>query len=68
MKPIKEISEKGKDFKGRKLNEETLTSHVAVIYKKQRYLTGNIRHDLVELWEGSNLIEIVNTAHLQLIK
>ena len=61
-------SEKGKDFDGNKLNENTLNSDVTVIWRNKQYVTGNRRNNLVELWKGGSFVKIVRTPYLRLVK
>ena len=61
-------SEKGKDFQGNKLNENTLKSDVLVFWRNKEYLTGNRRNNLVELWKDNQFVRIVRTPYLRLVQ
>jgi len=61
-------SQKGKDFEGRKLNENTLNSDVSVIWRNKEYKIGNRRNNLVELWWNNEFIRIVSTSYIRLAR
>ena len=46
--------------------EGDLHGGVVVVYKGKLYVTGNRRHDLVELYQGGILKEIVKISRVRL--
>lgn len=60
-------SKKGFDFDGNKLNDETLTSNVPVIWRNKFYTTGNRYHSKVELFRNGKFIRVVNANFIYLI-
>jgi len=66
MKILKK-SEKGKNLKGIKLNEDNFDSNY-VIYNDSVYQVGNIYHDLVELCVNRTFIINTNIKDISLLK
>jgi hypothetical protein len=62
------LSEMGKDFDGRPLDEDTLNAGVDVVWKNQLYTTGNRHHSFVELWSGKKFKRTIKADCIQLIK
>jgi len=62
------FSEKGKDFEGNKLDENTLKSNVTVVWRNKRYMTGNRKNNLVELLKDGSFCKIVSTRYLRLVQ
>ncbi len=59
------VSEKGLDFKGDKLTDDTLHSGMLVTFRKTLYWTGNRYHSLVELYDlhNPNVLKRVQRIH-----
>ena len=70
MRAALEISELGKDFKLRELNEDTLKGNALVLYQQKLYLTGNRYHRLAELYslEWKEFYKTISTSSLRLVK
>lgn len=65
-----EFSEKGRDFDGRELNENTLDESLMVQYGDAFYTTGNRRNNIVELYdaESGELKHLADCKDVQLVK
>jgi hypothetical protein len=61
------MSAKGKDFSGRKLNEETLKGDTHVVWRNKVYTTGNRHHEQVELYVGKKFLRTASMKHIRLI-
>jgi hypothetical protein len=62
------LSEKGKDWDGEPLNEDTLNAGVLVCFKGVVYSTGNRYHGWVELYQDKKLIWTVMYKAINLVK
>lgn len=65
----KELSEKGKNWKGEKLTEDNLSSRVIVKWRSKYYETGNRYHHLTELYDSKGkFIRVASMNHIYLVK
>lgn len=64
------ISDKGVDFKGNKLNENSVDGLQYVLYGGKMYRTGNRRHFVVEIndIDTNEFIKTVDARYIRLIK
>jgi len=62
------LSEKGRDWNGNKLNEDTPLANNPVYCKGELYTAGNRRHNLLELYNYGVLIKVEDFKNIQLIK
>lgn len=64
------LSERGKDWKGNKLNEDTLPENSLVVWRGKIYDIGNRRNNLVELYEEGNsiIVTVVNMTYIYLAR
>ena len=63
------LSEIGKDWEGKELNEDNLSS--IVMWRNYFYKTGNRRHNLVELYrvnKDNEFVRIVDVCSIRLCK
>lgn len=63
-----QLSEKGKNWKGERLNEDTLPGNTKVMWRNNIYETGNRRHDEVELYKDGVFVRTVVTDYVYLVK
>ena len=61
------LSEKGKDWKGNKLNEDTLPRNALVVWRNKLYVTGNRKNEMVELF-SHKFIRTVIMKYIYLAK
>jgi hypothetical protein len=65
---MSKLSEKGKDWKGKPLNDDTLDGQRLVMWRNKVYQTGNRYHHLVELWGNRQFIRTVSMRHIRLVE
>jgi len=69
MDGIIELSERGKDFRGKELSEDNLHGFQFVLYKSKIYITGNRRNTQTELYDiCGNFVMTINNMAIRLVR
>ena len=62
------LSDKGKNWNGKKLNENNLLAGQLILWRNKFYTTGNRYHELVELYNNKEVMRIVNINSIRLCR